>query len=356
MRKLSKKKVAVLGATGAVGQRIVHMLRNHPWFDVTSLAAGGSAGKRYGDAVKWLLPDDVPGNLKDAVINLSSPDAVDADFVFSALPSSVAREVEPAFAESGFPVVSNASAYRMEPDVPLVVPEVNPDHVKLVDAQRSNRGWDGFIAADPNCSTINFVVALKPLQDIMSISRVFVTTMQAVSGAGYPGLPSLDILGNVIPYIGGEEEKMQTETRKVLGVLEGGLVKEAPFRVAASCNRVPVVDGHLEAIYLESPEKVSLDEVEAAFREFRGGAHTLGLPTAPEKPVILRGEADRPQTRLDGLAGSVPGMSVSVGRVRHGLDERSLQFVALGHNTIRGAAGGAITLAELLAAEGYLDP
>lgn len=351
---MSKKKVAVLGATGAVGQRIIHMLRNHPWFDVTSLTAGRSAGKPYGDAVKWLLPEGVPENLKDLVINPSSPDAVDADFVFSALPSDVAQEIEPAFAEAGFPVVSNASAYRMEPDVPLIVPEVNPDHVKLIDAQKANRGWDGFIATDPNCSTINFVLALKPLQDITSITRVFVTTMQAISGAGYPGLPSLDILGNVIPYIGGEEEKMQTETRKVLGVLQGGFVNMAPFKVAASCNRVPVVDGHLEAIYLESSERINLDEVEAAFRGFKGKAHELGLPTSPEKPVILREEVDRPQTRLDRLAGSVPGMSVSVGRVRHGLDEHSLQFVTLGHNTIRGAAGGAITLAELLAAEGYL--
>jgi aspartate-semialdehyde dehydrogenase len=337
-----------------VGQRIVHMLRNHPWFAVASLAAGKSVGKRYGDAVKWLLPDGVPESLEDMVINPSSPDAVDADFVFSALPSNVAQEIEPAFAEAGFPVISNASAYRMEPDVPLIVPEVNPDHVRLIDTQKANRGWEGFIATDPNCSTINFVMALKPLQDIMSITRVFVTTMQAISGAGYPGLPSLDILGNVIPYIGGEEEKMQTETRKVLGVLEGDVVNEAPFKVAASCNRVPVVDGHLEAIYLESSEKVDLGQVEAVFKGFKGEAHMLGLPTSPMKPVILREEVDRPQTRLDGLAGSVPGMSVSVGRVRHGLDESSLQFVALGHNTIRGAAGGAIVLAELLAVEGYL--
>jgi aspartate-semialdehyde dehydrogenase len=242
----------------------------------------------------------------------------------------------------------------MENDVPLVVPEVNPDHIGLIDYQKKKRGWSGFIATDPNCSTINFVLALKPLHDILDISKVVVTTMQAISGAGYPGLPSLDILDNVVPYIGGEEEKMETEPLKILGNLEEGVVKDASFAITASCNRVPVLDGHLEAIYLETGSKVDLEEVKEAFRQFKGRAQELKLPTSPNYPIILREEEDRPQTRLDRLAGSVPGMSISVGRVRHGVDYNSLRFVALGHNTIRGAAGGAISLAELLMVEGWI--
>jgi aspartate-semialdehyde dehydrogenase len=351
LRKLS---VAVLGATGAVGQRICDMLRGHPWFKVTTLTGGASAGKRYGEAVNWLLPTSVPEKLRDAVVEPSAPGSVEADLVFSALPSGVARRVEPMFAEAGFPVVSNASAFRMEKDVPLVVPEVNPDHTRLLEAQRRGRGWRGFIATDPNCSTINFALALKPLHDLLDIRKVVVTTMQAVSGAGYPGLPSLDIMGNVIPYIGGEEEKMETEPLKILGILEDGVVKDASFALAASCNRVPVIDGHMEAIYLEAGGSIDLDEVREAFKTFKGGARELRLPTSPDDPIILRDEEDRPQTRLDRLAGSVPGMSVSVGRVRHGVDRSSLRFVALGHNTIRGAAGGAISLAELLVAKGYI--
>jgi aspartate-semialdehyde dehydrogenase len=349
-----KKKVAVLGATGTVGQRICDMLRKHPWFEVSALTGGSSAGRLYGEAVNWLLPNEVPEKLRDLRVRPSAPDDIDADLVFSALPSGVARKVEPPFAEAGLPVVSNASAYRMEADVPLVVPEVNPDHIELIGAQRKSRGWDGFIATDPNCSTINFVLALKPLQDILVIRKVIVTTMQAISGAGYPGVPSMDILDNVIPYIGGEEEKMESETLKVLGALKDGEVKRAPFKVAAACNRVPVHDGHLETVYLETKDDVDMVSVRTAFREFRGGVHGLGLPTAPGVPVLLTEEEDRPQTRFDRMAGSVPGMSVTIGRLRRGVDERSLRLVVLGHNTIRGAAGGAISLAELLVAKGWI--
>jgi aspartate-semialdehyde dehydrogenase len=351
---MGKKEVAVLGATGAVGQRICDMLRDHPWFEVTTLTGGASAGKIYGEAVNWLLPTGVPESLRKVEVRQSDPEGIGADLVFSALPSGVAKEVEPRFAEAGFPVVSNAGAYRMEADVPLVVPEVNPDHIDLIEAQRGNRGWEGFIATDPNCSTINFVLALKPLQDILDIEKVVVTTMQAISGAGYPGVPSLDILDNVIPHIGGEEGKMRTETLKVLGSLEGGRVRDALFRIAASCNRVPVHDGHLESVYLEAGDVIDLEEVREAFRSFKGGVHDLGLPTAPDDPVILREEQDRPQTRLDRMAGSVPGMSVTVGRVRSGIDAKSLQFSVLGHNTIRGAAGGAILVAELLVAKDWI--
>ena len=347
-----KRRVAVLGATGTVGQRICDLLRDHPWFEVTTLTGGASAGMRYGDVVRWLLPSDVP--FQDMVVRSSKPEVIEADLVLSALPSGVAKKLEPQFAEAGFPVVSNAGAHRMDPDVPLVVPEVNPEHVRLVDEQRGRRGWGGFIATDPNCSTVNFVLGLRPIQDLFKIKKVVVTTMQAVSGAGYPGVPSLDILGNVIPFIVGEEEKMRRETLKILGKMEGGFVREAGFSVAASCNRVPTVDGHLETIYIEAEEKIDLEDVREAFRNFKGEVHGLNLPTSPADPVILREEEDRPQTRLDSMAGSVPGMSVSVGRVRHGIDDRALQFVVLGHNTIRGAAGCAITLAELLVAMGYL--
>lgn len=351
---MAKKTVGVLGATGTVGQRIIHMLDGHPWYEVTSLHGGSTAGKVYGDTVRWLMPGNIPEKLKRLKVKPTKPEEADVDFVFSALPSDVAKKVEPRFAEAGLPVVSNASAYRMSPDVPLVVPEVNPGHVRLVEVQRERRGWDGFIATDPNCSTINFVLALKPLVDAFQIRRVIVTTMQAVSGAGYPGLPSLDIIENVVPYIGGEEEKLETEPLKIFGALSGDAMTDAGFKVSAQCNRVPCLDGHVEAVYLEAAEELELGEVKRAFSGFKGEAAGLGLPTAPVDPVILREEPDRPQTRLDRLAGSVPGMAVSVGRVRHGLDRRSLRFVCLGHNTIRGAAGGAVMLAELLTVKGYI--
>ena len=351
---MRKFRVAVLGATGTVGQRICRMLGDHPWFEVTTLTGRTSAGKLYGEAVNWLLPAEIPQNLTDMRVEPSNPHRVDADFVFSALPSGTAKEIEPQFARAGFAVVSNAGAFRLEADVPLVVPEVNPDHIELIEGQRSNRGWDGFIATDPNCSTINLVLALKPLYDAIRIRKVIVTTMQAVSGAGYPGVPSLSIIDNVIPYIKGEEEKMQKETLKVLGRLKASRVKDAPIAVAASCNRIPVIDGHLETVYLEAEEDIDLEEAKEAFKGFRGMARELKLPTAPDNPVILREEEDRPQTRLDRMAGSVPGMSVTVGRVRSGLDRRSIQFAVLGHNTIRGAAGATILLAELLAAKNWI--
>lgn len=331
------------------------MLEGHPWFEVSALTGGASAGRLYGEAVDWLIPAAIPEELLDMRVEPSDPHVVDADLVFSAMPSETAREVEPLFAEAGFAVVSNAGAFRMEADIPLVVPEVNPDHTGLIEVQRGNRGWGGFIATDPNCSTINLVLALKPLHDAFPIRRVVVTTMQAVSGAGYPGVPSLSIVDNVIPYIEGEEEKMRRETLKILGRLDGGRVEDAPLAVAASCNRVPTIDGHLEAVYLEAEEDLDLEEAKEALRGFRGVAQELRLPTAPDAPVILREEADRPQTRLDRMAGSVPGMSVTVGRVRRGGDSRSLQFTVLGHNTIRGAAGGAILLAELLVAQRWIQ-
>ena len=351
MKRLS---VAVMGATGTVGQRICSMLRDHPWFEVSTITGKSSAGKLYGEAVNWLLPTEIPEDLVDVRVEPSEPERVDSDLVFSALPSDAAREIEPQLAGAGFPVVSNASAFRMEADIPLVVPEVNPDHIELIKVQRGNKGWEGFIATDPNCSTINLVLALKPLYDALNIRKIIVTTMQAVSGAGYPGVPSLSIIDNVIPYIAKEEEKMQRETLKILGSLEGGRVKDASFAVAASCNRIPTIDGHLETVYLEAEEEIDLEEIKEALRGYRGVPKELKLPTAPDNPIILREEDDRPQTRLDRMAGSVPGMSVTIGRLRPGVDRKSLQFAVLGHNTIRGAAGCAILLAELLVAKGWI--
>ena len=346
---------AVLGATGIVGQRFVEMLSNHPWFELTSLTGGNSAGKTYGEAVTWLSAGDPPDELREMKITESEPDLVDVAIVFSALPSGVARVLEPKFAEAGLPVLSNASTHRMAGDVPLIIPEVNPDHLSLIPHQRRKRGWRGFIVTDPNCSTINLALVLKPIHDLARVGRVLVTTLQAVSGAGYPGVPSLSIIDNVIPYIPHEEEKMSSETRKILGFMNDGAVKEAEMVVEASCTRVPSVDGHLEIINIETEDSLDAETAAEALRSFRGVPQDLRLPTAPEDPIILRAEPDRPQPRLDRLAGSVPGMSVSVGRLRVSEDDRQLRVVALGHNTIRGAAGTSILTAELLVNQGVIE-
>ncbi|MFQ5712191.1 MAG: aspartate-semialdehyde dehydrogenase, partial [Candidatus Geothermarchaeales archaeon] len=348
------RKAAVLGGTGIIGQRFVGMLSNHPWFKVSTITGRSTAGKIYGEAVNWLLEPDIPRETRGIEITPSNPSDVDADIVFSALPSDSARSVEPKLAKSGFPVVSNASAFRMDGDVPLVIPEVNPDHLALINAQKRLRGWDGFIVTDPNCTTINLALALKPLCDALPINKAIVTTMQAISGAGYPGHSALDIHDNVIPYIKNEEEKVERETLKILGEMRRESVSEAKIRVAASCNRVPTLEGHMESVYVESNEKFSAEEVKYLLRDFRGKPQEMGLPTAPDKPIIVREEVNRPQTRLDRMAGSISGMSITVGRIRRGLDEKSLRFTLLGHNTIRGAAGTALLTAELLVAEKYL--
>jgi aspartate-semialdehyde dehydrogenase len=348
---VKKLKAAILGATGTVGQRFIQMLHEHPWFEVSDLMGKTSAGRRYGEAVNWLWSPEVPEEIRGIEVKPSKPRNLDSNIVFSAIPADEARTVEPSFAEAGFPVVSNASAHRMDPTVPLIIPEVNSGHLGLIDGQREGKGWDGFIVTNPNCSAINLALVLKPIHDLLTIEKVIVTTMQAVSGAGYPGVPSLSITDNVIPFIEREEEKMVTETRKILGRLEGGRVIEASFPIAASCNRVPTIDGHLESVYIDAEGEVDIEGVKEALRNFRGRPQDLGLPSAPADPIIVREEMDRPQTRLDRMGGTVPGMSVSVGRLRHGVDDDSLQITLIGHNTIRGAAGTAVLIGELLLAE-----
>lgn len=346
--------VGILGGTGLVGQHFIKILENHPWLKVKSIAARRSVGKFYGESVNWLLGEKPPKNVLDIEVVEAKPSKVDADIVFSALPAEAALSIEAEFAKSGFPVFSNTRAYRMEKDVPLMIPDVNPNHLALIDVQRRGRGWDGYIVTDPNCSTVILATVLKPLHDCFRIKRVYVATMQAVSGAGYPGIPVLDIFDNVIPYIKGEEEKIESETLKILGELTDKGIKYADLQVSASCNRVPTLDGHMESIFIEFEGEVELSEVIDKLDSFKSEPQELRLPTAPEKPIIVRMEENRPQTRLDRLAGSIPGMSVTVGRIRHSLDRKSIKLSALGHNLIRGAAGSAVLTAELAIAKKYV--
>lgn len=337
-------KVGVLGATGAVGQRFVQLLAEHPWFELAALAASGrSTGKRYVDVANWRLDTPIPENIMDFEVLPTEPKCVDVDVVFSALPTSIAKEVEPEFAEVGAVVASNAGSFRMEDDVPLMIPEVNPDHLGLIKIQQDRRGWGGCIITNPNCSVIAMALSLKPLMKF-GIEKVHVATMQAVSGAGYDGVSSMSILDNIIPYIENEEEKMESESQKILGEFDGTRVKNADFTVSASCHRVPVLDGHTEAIWVTMRDDPTIEDVRDAFRTFKCD-EVQGLPTAPEKPIIVHDADDRPQPRLDRNAGS--GMSVSVGRIREYAD--GVKYIAMGHNTIRGAAGASVLNAELLA-------
>jgi aspartate-semialdehyde dehydrogenase len=332
------------------------MLSNHPWFNIVSIAASErSSGKTYKDAaVNWYLPEDIPEDVRDMTVVNTDPSESAAPLVISALPSDIAKDVERKFAEAGCAVESKASAYRLEKDVPLIIPEVNPDHVQLLDVQRENREWDGCIVTDPNCTAMGLIMVLKPIHDRFKLDTVFVSTMQAISGAGLPGVPGLLITDNVIPYIKDEEEKVMNETRKVLGEMEDKQVKLADFKIAASCNRVPVVEGHTETVFIKTKEPVDVEEVKRVLSEFRGEPTELGLPTAPKNPIIVRDEIDRPQPRLDRTAGTVPGMSVTVGRIRPSFDENSLLLTLISHNTIRGAAGNAVLNAELLYAKNLL--
>lgn len=341
--------VGILGATGMVGQRFIQLLADHPDFEITALTASQrSAGKRYEDAVTWHLDTGIPESVKDiTVVDTDPAEVKDVEIVFSALPADTAAVVEPKFAAAGMKVASNASAMRMEPDVPLVIPEVNPDHLELIETQQKNRGWDGFIVTNPNCSTIALTLTLKPLYDQFNIKRVYVSTMQAVSGAGYNGVPSMAIVDNLVPFIGGEEEKMESETLHLLGEYDGESVIPANFGLSASCNRVAVLDGHTEAVFIEMEDDFELDEIRESLTSFRGMPQKLGLHSAPETPVVIREEENRPQPRMDRNAGN--GMAVSVGRIRK--DEvfsNSLKYVLVGHNTIRGAAGASILNAELI--------
>lgn len=343
-----KRRIGILGATGTVGQRLAHMLASHPWFEVTAVAASDrSVGRRYGDVTPWRLPFPMPDRVAGMTVGPCEP-PLDCDIVISSLPGDVASVAEPAFAAAGYPVISNSSALRMEPDVPLVIPEVNWKHVDLIDVQRRRRGWErGFVLTNPNCSAIALVLALAPLHERFGLEAVAVTTMQAISGAGYPGVPSMDITDNVIPYIGNEEEKLEEEPGKLLGRLDGEGIVPAGFAMSAQCNRVNVQDGHLESVRLTMREKPSIDAVRETLGSWTSLPQELRLPTAPDRPVLLRSEADRPQPRMDrDVAG---GMSTVVGRI--GPDTIfDLKMTVLGNNVVRGAAGAAILNAELLVA------
>ena len=351
---MKRRNVAILAATGIVGQRFIQLLENHPWLEISVLAASErSAGKKYRDACVWRMETPMPKEIGEMTVVNTDPKSVkeagDVDLVFSALPGDIAGPIEEKFAVE-FPVLSKAAAHRIDEDVPLLIPEVNPEHLELIPIQKRRRGWSGFISTDPNCSTIQMAMTLKPLMKF-GLKSVIVTTMQALSGAGYPGVASLDIIDNVIPYIAKEEEKMETETKKILGTFDGEKVRMADIAISASCNRVNVKDGHLEVIYVSLENKPSVEEVKEAFRRFTGEPQRLKLPTAPENPIIVRDEIDRPQPRIDRDAGG--GMSIVVGRIRSD-PVMTIKYLCLGHNTIRGAAGAGILSAELMIAKGYI--
>jgi aspartate-semialdehyde dehydrogenase len=348
---VKRRTVAILGASGTVGQRFISLLAGHPWFEIKALTTSeAKAGKRYGDVTAWHFGADIPEGVADMKLQATSAD-IDADICFSALPNDAAEQWEAALAKSGHHVFSNVKTHREDPDVPLIIAEVNPDHAAALDVQRKKRGWSGSIVTNGNCSAITFSLPAAPLHRTFGIQRVVVTTMQAVSGAGYPGVPSLDAIDNVVPFIGEEEEKMERETKKFLGSWDGKAFRDADFAFSAHCNRVPVRDGHTETVSLSLREKPSVGDIIDALRTFRGRPQELNLPSAPACPVIVREERDRPQPIRDRDAGR--GMSVVVGRVRED-PALGYKYVVLGHNTIRGAAGASILNAELLAAEGRI--
>ena len=356
MHAQSRIPVAVLGATGMVGQRFIELLRDHPWFELVALAASDRhEGRTYAEVAKWRLPgSEMPTSAATLPVVACQPEAlpVDVKIAFSALPAEVAGEVESAFARAGIAVFSNAKQYRMEHDVPLLIPEVNADHAAAIVQQRKQRGWPGSIITNANCSATPLVMALKPLQQAFGLRKVMVTTLQAISGAGYPGLPSYDILDNAIPYIGGEEQKVESETRKMLGTWEEGQgFTDAPLVVSAQCNRVATREGHLECASIELASDAAPEEIIAAWQNYKPEPQRLKLPSAPEQALIYRNEPDRPQTLLDRDAGH--GMSVTIGRLRR-CPILSYKFVLLGHNTIRGAAGGSILNAELCVSKGLI--
>jgi len=346
--------VGILGATGAVGQRFVQLLAGHPWFHITALAASErSAGRPYEEACQWRLASDCPKEVRDLVVQPCEP-RLDCRIVFSALPAGEAQETELRFAEAGYGVFSNASAHRMDPDVPLLIPEVNGDHLGMLAHQRSQRHWgQGFIVTNPNCSTVGLTLAIKPLYDAFGLRKVMVTTLQAVSGAGYPGVPSLDMIDNVVPHIPGEEEKMATEPLKILGSLDTatGTIRPAALAISPTCTRVPVRDGHLETVSVELGRKATLDQVLSALVSFQSRPYALGCPSATHPVIVYRPEVDRPQPIFDRDAGA--GMAVTVGRLRR-CEILDYKMVVLSHNTIRGAAGGSILNAEMMMAEGLL--
>ncbi len=343
--------VGVLGATGMVGQHFIKFLQGHPWFDLKWVGASDrSAGKKYRDAMKWHLGGETPETVADLTVQECKPGNAPR-LLFSAMDASVATDIERAFAAAGHVVVSNSRNHRMEPDVPLLVPEINPDHLGLIPAQQRNRGWKGQIVTNPNCSTVVLTMGLAPLKPF-GITRVIATTMQAISGAGWPGVPSMDINANVIPFIGGEEEKMQQETQKILGELRGDRVEPLAAKVSAHCNRVPVVDGHTVTVSVELAAKPSEEELRRAIESYASVPQQRKLPSAPARPVQYMPQPDRPQPRKD--AERERGMAAFIGRLRP-CPVLDWKLVAMGHNTVRGAAGAAVLNAELMHTEGMLD-
>jgi aspartate-semialdehyde dehydrogenase len=351
-RHMHRQKIGILGATGMVGQRFIQLLEHHPWFEVAWLAASDkSSGKRYADAVKWKLDTALPAHIAAMPVSPATPEGA-PKIIFAALDSDIARELEPKFALAGCAVISNSSAFRMQEDVPLVIPEVNANHLPLLENQSWRKQSGGYIVTNPNCSAIGLVLALKPLEERFAIESIFVSTMQAVSGAGYPGVASLDILGNVVPYIKSEEEKMQEETLKLLGSLKGVRIESLNAKISAHCNRVAVEDGHTESVSIKLRKPATREQILAAWNDFRPLAGQ-SLPTAPAQPVEFVAAEDRPQPRLDRMRGN--GMAATVGRLRP-CPLLDWKFTVLSHNTIRGAAGAALLNAELLVSLGKLDP
>ncbi len=343
--------VAILGATGMVGQAFLRLLADHPWFVVTTVAASErSTGKRFENAAKW-LDGDMPAAIRDLIVQPCDPARVTESVVFSALDSGPAMEIEPAFAQTGAIVLSNAKSYRMAADVPLLIPEINASHIALIATQRHLRGWSGAIVTNANCATIVLAMALAPLHEEFGARSLFVVTMQAVSGAGYPGVSALDILGNVIPYIGDEEPKLESEGQKILGILNDDAITAAPFIVSAHTNRVAVEHGHTICVSASFATPPTPDEAMEVLRAWRGDAAAHGLPSSPRTPLVVHTALDRPQPRRD--VNRDGGMSVHVGRVRSD-PQMHLRFVAMGHNVIRGAAGASIQNAELLVSRGII--
>lgn len=340
--------VGILGATGSVGQRFLELLSNHPWFEVVELAASDkSAGKKYSEATNWIMQTPLPEKFANMIVKKCEPN-LDAKIVFSGLDASVAGEIETAFAEAGYYVISNARNHRFDEDVPLMIPEVNPEHLELLKSQK----YKGGIVTNPNCSTIGLALALKPLHDNFGIEAVNVVTMQAVSGAGYPGLSSLDIIDNVIPFISGEEKKMETEPLKILGKFNSNKIEFADIKISAQCNRVAVIDGHTECVQVKLKNKTTVDEIIKVWKEFKSVPQELDLPSAPKNPIVYLYEEKYPQPKIH--RNIEKGMATSIGRLRE-CPLFDFKFVILSHNTIRGAAGGTILIAELMKAKGYIQ-
>jgi len=348
---MKKIPVAILAATGAVGQRFVQLLADHPWFEVVAVTGSErTTGRLYGDCVRWILPGEVPPAIAGLTVRPTEPD-LDIPVVFSALPSQEARELEPRFAAAGYAVVTNASAFRMAADVPLLVPEINPDHTALIRAQQENHEWSGFIVASPNCSTTSIILPLKIFQDAFGLEAALITTMQAISGAGYPGVPSLSIMDNIIPHIGGEDEKLEVEPKKILGTVAGQTLTLADIRLSAQANRVPVIDGHLASVSVQFAGSATVEEAVEALTSWQPPAVCAGLPSSPAQTLVYRPEDDRPQPRLDRNAQD--GLAWTVGKVRP-CGVLDVRFLAITHNTLRGAASGSILNAELLVEQGYI--